>query len=167
MAKGPAPRSSLTSPRHGGPAWSPPQPRRPPSSEAAPPGPLSARPGRPRHRPSGERHPDAAPTAGAPPTTVITRGGAWGRSAGAAAGALVRGPHTPPPPRLPLCEGPVAWGADVVAVLAKCGGEKERNDCSCARVMARKYPFLQSVWVSHLVQNQILMGENKRSRQGV
>ncbi|XP_040600923.1 uncharacterized protein LOC121140294 [Mesocricetus auratus] len=91
MAKGRAPRSSLTSPRHSGPAWSLPQPRRPPSSGAAPPGPLSTRPGRPRHRPSGERHPDAAPTAGAPPTTVITRG-ARGRSAGVAAGALVQGP---------------------------------------------------------------------------
>lgn len=50
---------------------------------------------------------------------------------------------------------PVAWGAGVVAVHAKCDGETERNDFSCARVIACKYPFLQSVFLAHLVQIQI------------
>lgn len=88
-----------------------PTPAVPPSSRAAPPGPLSADPGLPRHRPSGERHPDAAPTAGAPPTTVIPRG-ARGRSAGRCGWSSVQGP-----PQGGRCSAgvPVAWGAGVVA----------------------------------------------------
>lgn len=68
-------------------------------------------------RPSGERHPDAAPTAGAPPTTVIPRG-TRGRSAGRcgwSSGA------EPAPGWPPLC-----WGASVVGRRCGCSTREVR-----------------------------------------